>query len=380
MSSETSSPTPKRLYGGQAVIEGVMMRGPRFFAVACRRANGQVAVTCEEVPKSLRPDWQKLPFLRGAFSIVDAMALGTRALFWAAKVAEADIPKPSSSMEDAIARAEIAPVGVAPVAGIVIPGVASPNTSRVTDVAIGSAMILGLAIGIGLIVGIPYFITEVIGPRLGITGWWQTALLDGIVRLAIFFGYISLVGRYKHVRRTFEYHGAEHKVINALESGAPLTVETALAQTRLHPRCGTSFVVIVMVVATLVFAVFRESPLYALLLPKLPENLATLERILTGIIRLVVMVGLMMPIAGISFELLRLAGKYRGNPIADALSRPGMWTQLLTTREPDAKQIEVAIASLKEAMKGEGDLPDESHPDRAPMRESQTPNTGTVVA
>lgn len=380
MSSETLTPTPRKLYGGQAVIEGVMMRGPRFFAVACRRANGDIAVTCEDVPKSLRPDWQKLPFLRGGFSIVDAMALGTRALFWAAKVAEADIPKASSSMQDAIARAEIAPVGVAPVVDVVIPGVASSNASRVTDVAIGSAMILGLAIGIGLIVGIPYLVTEVLGPKLGITGWWQTALLDGIVRLTIFFTYISLVGRYKHVRRTFEYHGAEHKVINALEAGGPLTVETALAQTRLHPRCGTSFVVIVMVVATLVFAVFRESPLYALLLPKLPDNLLALERIVTGIIRLVVMVGLMMPIAGISFELLRLAGKYRGNPIADALSRPGMWTQLLTTREPDAQQIEVAIASLKAAMRGEGDLPDESSSDRSPASEGDLPSSGTVVA
>ncbi|MBC7809444.1 MAG: DUF1385 domain-containing protein, partial [Akkermansiaceae bacterium] len=118
----------------------------------------------------------------------------------------------------------------------------------------------------------------------------------------------------------------------------------------------------------------------ALLLPKLPENLAALERVLTGVIRLAVMVGLMMPIAGISFELLRLAGKYRGNPIADALSRPGMWTQLLTTREPDAKQIEVAIASLKEAMKGEGDLPDDSHPDHSARSEPGSVNPGTVVA
>jgi uncharacterized protein YqhQ len=115
-------------------------------------------------------------------------------------------------------------------------------------------------------------------------------------------------------------------------------------------------------------------------LPKLPENLVALERILTGIIRLVVMVGLMMPIAGISFELLRLAGKHRGNPIADALSRPGMWTQLLTTREPDAKQVEVAIASLREAMKGEGDLPDEAHPDRPPSSAPGSSRTGTVVA
>ncbi len=364
------------LYGGQAVIEGVMMRGPHFFAVACRRASGGVAVTHEEVPKSLRPAWQKLPLLRGAFSIVDAMALGTRALFWAAKIAEEGIARPSASMEDAIARAEIAPVGVAPVVGVVVPGFASPKSTRVTDVAIGGAMVLGLAIGIGLIVGIPYLITEVLAPRLGFTGWWQIALLDGAARLSIFFGYIVLVSRYSHVRRTFEYHGAEHKTINALEAKLPLTVENALAQSRLHPRCGTSFVVIVMVVATLVFAVFRGSPLYAALLPHLPANLAVLERLLGGLVRLVVMVGLMLPVAGISFELLRLAGRYRGNPFADALSRPGMWTQLLTTREPDAKQIEVALASLKAAMRAEGDLADETET----PREREDASVAAVVA
>ena len=346
--------TPK-LYGGQAVIEGVMMRGPSYFAVACRRADGEIATTCEVVPKSLRPAWQKLPFLRGGFMIVDAMALGTRALFWAAKVAEQGIEKPEA---DAMTRAEIAPVGAMPVADVVIPAVAAPRKSQVTDVAIGSAMVLGLAIGIGLIVGIPYVVTEVIAPRFGVAGWWQTALLDGVVRLAIFFGYIFAVSQYKHVRRTFEYHGAEHKVINTLEADLPLTVENSLAQSRLHPRCGTSFVVIVMVVATLVFAVFRESALYQLLLPHLPAHLAALERLLAGIVRLALMVGLMFPVAGISFELLRLAGRYRGNPVADALSRPGMWTQLLTTREPDGAQIAVAIASLQATMCGEGDLPE----------------------
>ena len=368
----TTTPAPK-LYGGQAVIEGVMMRGPLFFAVACRRANGEIATTCEPVPKSLRPDWQKLAFLRGGFMIVDAMALGTRALFWAAKVAEADI-EPSASAKDAVAHAEIAPVGVAPVLDIALPGVAKSG-AKVTDVAIGGAMVLGLAIGIGLIVGVPYFVTEVLAPRLGIGGWWQTALLDGVVRLTIFFTYISLVSRYKHVRRTFEYHGAEHKVINALEAKLPLTVENALVQTRLHPRCGTSFVVIVMVVATVLFAVFRESSLYKLLLPNLPENLAVLEKSLAGVIRLAVMVGLMFPVAGISFELLRLAGRFRGNPVADALARPGMWTQLLTTREPDAGQVEVAIASLKQAMRGEGDLPGDTE-----AGETRTERVAATVA
>ena len=332
-----------------------MMRGPLFFAVACRRADGAIAVTCEEVPKVLRPSWQKLPLLRGAFGIVDAMALGTRALFWAAKVAEQGISRPDG---DAFTRAEVAPVGALPVLDVVVPEVAPAGAARVTDVAIGGAMVLGLALGIGLIVGIPYIVTEVIAPRLGWTHGWRVALLDGAVRLLIFFGYIALVSNYKHVRRTFEYHGAEHKTINALEAEMPLTPANVLRQSRLHPRCGTSFVVIVMVVATLVFAVFRESPLYAAMQPHLPASLAALERLLAGIVRLVTMVLLMLPVAGVSYELLRLAGKYRGNPVADFLSLPGMGTQLLTTREPNAAEAEVAIAALQTVMRAEGDLPD----------------------
>jgi uncharacterized protein YqhQ len=168
----------------------------------------------------------------------------------------------------------------------------------------------------------------------GVTRTWQLGLIDAAVRFGIFFSYIALISRMAHVRRVFQYHGAEHKAINALEAGGRegLTVAAARAASRLHPRCGTSFVFIVLLLSTLALAPFYGLPTYL----RVPIHLA-----------------LALPIAGVSFELLRLAGKYRDKPLAAALSRPGMYAQLLTTREPDDEQLEVALTSLKAVMDAE---------------------------
>lgn len=297
MSEQTVAVT----YGGQAVIEGVMMRGPRHFSVACRRASGEIALTSELVPPVLRPRWQNWPFLRGAFALVDALALGTKALFWAAKIAESDL-----------AGAERRP-------------------SRVTDVALGGTMVVSLFLALGLTVVLPNLALEA-AKAVGVHGKTALAVWDGVVRAGIFFGYVALVGRWEHVRRVFQYHGAEHKAINALEAGAPLTVAGARAQSRFHPRCGTSFVVIVLLLSNLAFAPFREQPLW---------------------VRLLIDLALTPPVAGVAFELLRLAGRYRRNPVAAVLSKPGMWTQGLTTREPDDAQLEVALASLQAVIDAE---------------------------
>lgn len=290
------------LYGGQAVIEGVMMRGPRHFAVAARRANGEIALTCELVPKILRPRWQKLPFLRGAFGIVDAMALGTKSLFWAAKIAEEDT------------RVE-----------------GDKPSSKVTDMALGSAMVTGLLMAIGIFKVLPQLGLEAL-KRTGHFAPWQLGLIHFTVALSIFTGYILLISRMNHVYRVFQYHGAEHKAINALEAGLALTVENARSASRLHPRCGTSFLVIVLFLTVLAALPFYGQPVWV----RIPIQLAFLPLV-----------------AGVAYEILRLAGKYRNNPLAAALSRPGMWSQLLTTREPDDTQLEVALASLKAAMDAE---------------------------
>jgi uncharacterized protein YqhQ len=285
----------KTTYGGQAVIEGVMMRGLRHFAVACRKTDGEIALTCELVPKIFRPAWQKVPFVRGGFALVDSMTLGTKALFWAAKQVE------------------------------------TGASDKASDLAIGGAMVTGLLFAIGLFKVAPHFAIEAL-KRAGFPVDWRMGLVDFAVRLTIFTCYILLISRMQHVYRVFQYHGAEHKAINALEAGQELTVANVNQASRLHPRCGTSFLVIVLFLSVLAAAFFYHLPL--------------LQRI--GI-----QLAFVFPVAGVSYELLRLAGKYRNNPIADALSRPGMWTQYLTTREPDYTQVEVAIASLKAVMDAE---------------------------
>lgn len=328
------------LYGGQAVIEGVMMRGADHFAVACRRTSGDIALTVEPVPKALRPHWQKLPLLRGAFSLVDAMTLGTKAMFWAAKVAEQDIIRDAmvgAAQAEAEARdirltEEIAgpALGTAVAAPDPLPIGGLEPGPRVTDVAIGSAMVTGLLLALIMIYFLPNLAIGAV-KRTGIHAIWQLGMIDGVLRFGIFFGYIGLISQMAHVRRVFQYHGAEHKAINALEAGGAegLTVDAARAASRLHPRCGTSFLVIVLLLSTVAISPFYFLPTYE----RVPIHLL-----------------LSLPIAGVSFELLRLAGKYRSHPVAAALSRPGMWTQLLTTREPDDSQLEVALESLKAVM------------------------------
>lgn len=288
------------LYGGQAVIEGVMMRGPHHFAVAARRANGEIALTCEPVPSQNRPAWQKLPFLRGVFGLVGAMQLGTRSLMWAAKIAEEEITD-------------------------------SKPSSKVTDVMIGSTVVLSLALAV-------FFKTL---PQIPIqlaknAGWaaWQIVAMDFTLRVSFITGYLLLITRMKHVFRVFQYHGAEHKAINALEAGQELTVENVRAASRLHPRCGTSFLFGLIALSVLAMSYFNI-------------NLSSLwQRVAIQILAIPVM-------AGVMFEILRLGGKFRNNAVVSLLSQPGMWTQYLTTREPDDSQIEVSIASLKAAMQAE---------------------------
>ncbi len=310
------------LYGGQAVIEGVMMRGPHHFAVAARRASGEIALTCEPVPKILRPAWQKLPFLRGGFSLVDAMTLGTKSLFWAAKIAEEDTRIPVSSLDEVVPDSQIAPAeGV----------VAVKQPGGVSDTLIGGAMITGLVFAVFLFKILPQFGIEALKKTTSLHGY-QLGMVDFVVRFSIFTIYILLIARMNHVYRVFQYHGAEHKAINALEAGKELTVANVREASRLHPRCGTSFLVIVIFLSVLAVAFFYDRPLW--------------QRILIQLL-------MVFPVAGVAFELLRIAGKFRSNPIMAAFSRPGMWTQLLTTREPDDSQIEVSIASLKAAMAAE---------------------------
>ncbi len=341
------APSERAQYGGQAVVEGVMMRSPHYFAVACRRlSDGQIVIKQEPVAQTLkRVMWLNKPFLRGTLALIDSMALGMKALTYAANVQVADEAARGAVQEEATAAGA---VGMAmgeggPLASIPensadeardlnpLPGASSQEASgSINGIAIGATTVVALLLGFGLFWTLPALLTDKLLPG---HGRFVSNLIEGGIRLAIFFAYIGLISRMGHVQRVFQYHGAEHKAINALEAGQALTVDNARQASRIHPRCGTNFIFIVLVTAIVVFSVI---PRHAL-----SEGIGPVLQ--TVGLRL-----LLLPVvAGVAYEILKWAGSSRDKKWAQALIAPGLWTQYLTTRVPDDSQIEVALAALK---------------------------------
>ncbi|MGC8785588.1 MAG: DUF1385 domain-containing protein [Armatimonadota bacterium] len=286
-------------YGGQAVIEGVMMRSPRYFAVACRHPNGEIVLKLEDLANSwlARLKWLNRPFLRGTLALLDAMALGIRALRFSADV---QLEEQTQTVQQ----------------------------KRINDLAIGSTMIIGLLVGLGLFVALPTTLTQLLP-------WKHPVLLnmlDGIIRIALFIGYVLAVGSLKEIRRVFQYHGAEHKAINTLEAGLPLTMENAKAQSRIHPRCGTSFVMVVLILAIFVFSLAGRPPIW---------------------IRIPLHIALLPLVAGIAYEAIKFAGRHKDSRFTRWLLAPGLWSQHITTREPEEAQIEVALRALQAVVEQE---------------------------
>ncbi len=309
-------------YGGQAVVEGVMMRSPRFFAIACRRlSDAEIVIKLEPVEKHVGAfQWLNKPFLRGSLALVDAMALGIKALTYAANV----------QATDTLAQSEAPAAGAANLAmgeGMTEKQ-ASPD-GTINGIAIGATTVLSLALGFGLFWVLPALATDKFLPT---HGRLLSNLSEGGIRLAIFFLYIAAISQMAHIQRVFQYHGAEHKAINTLERGAAMTVENARASDRIHPRCGTNFIFIVLMTSIAVFSLVPRHPFSEGIGPVLE----------TVLLRL-----LLLPIvAGVAYEILKWAGQNRDKAWAQALIAPGLWTQYLTTRVPDDSQLEVAIASL----------------------------------
>ncbi len=296
-----SSPEPTELVlGGQAVIEGVMMKGPRAFAVAVRKASGEIRVRdfpLQESPSRKRI--AKVPLVRGVVTMAVMLAIGYRALQYSA--------------DEAIADAE---------------GTDSPGSSEGGGLAMAGALAMALVLAVGLFFLLPLYATHLLSGLFPVLdGSLPFNLADGAIRVLVFVLYIAGITLMKDIRRIFEYHGAEHKVINAYEGKARLTPGEVGGFPRMHPRCGTSFLLFVMVISILVFSMIpRESSLLAKALLRLP---------------------LIPAIAGISYEVLRLSARRMDSPLFRVLVAPGLWLQRLTTREPDLPQIEVAIASFR---------------------------------
>ena len=296
--------------GGQAVLEGVMMRAPKALAIAVRKPNGEVAL--KEAPwrsLSARLPWLAWPFFRGVVVLIEAMVNGIDALTFSANQALAD-------------EEEEQPLGFWALVGTIV---------------------VSLGLGVGLFVVLPHYLSMIFGQYGPLSFGVESILfhtIDGIIKLAVFILYIWLISFIKDIARVFEYHGAEHKSIYAYEAGEDLTVENARNHSTLHPRCGTSFIIVVLMISIILFAV-----VFPLLSPPKDQTGWLLHLFFVGIKIL-----LLFPIAGAAYELNRYAGRHMENPFLRAAIAPGLWVQKLTTREPTDDQIEIALIALKKAL------------------------------
>lgn len=293
--------------GGQAVIEGIMMRAPRTFTVVVRRPDGELSVR-EDRWHSPMERWPflKKPFLRGCIVLYEAMYNGIQALTYSAQEALGEEEEKLSPL--ALAGTIATAFGGAILLFVVIPHLAT--------------------LGIGAL----------LGKDLGVRSVWFH-IIDGVIKVGMFVGYILLISLLSEIRRVFEYHGAEHKSIHAYESGEELTVENARKHPTLHARCGTAFILLVLIFSILLFT---------MVFPFIPNDLVG-GRVATNIFFIFVKILLLMPIAGCSYEIIRL-GERTNNPILNLLLRPGLWLQKLTTREPTDDQIEVALTALRKTL------------------------------
>src|SRR6187399_1441063 len=291
--------------GGQAVLEGVMMRGPSAWALAVRKPNGEIAEVNRPVQSVMARHWFfRLPVIRGMIALGESLAIGFRALAISANYA-AQEEGDEGEVETELSR---------------------------------GALIFAFAIAIGFALMLfkvtPALITSWL--PIDTTGWF--VLVEGLIRVSLFIGYLLIISLLPDLRRVFQYHGAEHKVINAYEAGEELVPEKVQRFSLIHPRCGTAFLLWVMVIAIFVFAFVGRPSLVGLIASRI----------------------LLLPlIAGVAYELIRFAGKHTGNRALMALLAPGLWLQRLTTREPSLDQLEVSISALKEVLQLEDRAPTE---------------------
>ncbi len=291
----------KTSVGGQALIEGIMMRGPRQVCTAVRRPDGGIETKVDPVTTF---SWQKIPLVRGVLSMIESLIVGYRCLMYSAEVSmgedafEAEESKLDKWINDHLGE-------------------------KAQNFVMSLAAVLGGMLALVLFMVLPTTIVGLLGKVLPLEGF--RALLEGILKIAIFIGYLALVRNMKDIKRMFRYHGAEHKTIACYEAGEELTVENIRHHSRFHPRCGTSFLVLVILISILVSS----------LLPWSSTGLRIVLKLLT------------LPVVmGISYELIKLAGRY-DNILTRIISAPGLWIQRLTTSEPDDSMIEVAIAAVK---------------------------------
>ena len=296
----------KHPVGGQAVVEGIMIKGPKGISVAVRSSDGKIVDKVDPLPKKTL--FSSIMFIRGVYNLIEQLVYGMRALIWSSNQVLGE-----SEDDEELSKGEVALL-----------------------------LLTSFAFAIIFFVALPYFLTYIMGLDETVNPVLFN-LVDGVVKITIFFLYLVVISLMKDIRRIFQYHGAEHKAIYCYENDKELTVKNVKAYSTLHPRCGTSFLMYVLFVSVFVFALL-PSAAYALF----PEFSALNPWAQKGI--LFPLRILFIPvIAGISYEILKLAAKY-DNPIFSLLSLPGLAVQKITTKEPDDKQIEVAIHAIKKVI------------------------------
>ncbi len=292
--------------GGQAVMEGVMMKNRDKYAVAVRKPDHEIVVEVSEYTGIIKNKKIKnIPILRGVFNFIESLVLGMKTLTFSASFfeEEKDDRKKQLSAEEQERL--------------------DKKEKKKEDAMLGGTVALSIVLAVVIFMLLPYYISALF--QKVIQTRWVIALLEGVIRLAIFIGYVGLISLMEDIRRVYMYHGAEHKCINCIEHGMDLTVENVRKSSRLHKRCGTSFLLIVMLISIIFFMFIRvDSPL----------------------LKVVVRILLVPVIAGVSYEFIRLAGR-SDNAVVNLLSKPGLWLQRLTTKEPDDDMIEVGIASVE---------------------------------
>ena len=299
----------KKVYsgiGGQAVIEGIMMKNKSEYSVAVRKPDGEIVVKKDKyVMLQEKFKLLSLPFIRGIFSMIDSLILGTRTLEYSASFYEEDEVENESKIDKWLNE---------------------HLNEKTFGIVMGIMTVISVVFALVVFAAVPAGIGSLCKKVFNINSRFLVAFIEGISRIIIFILYIKLISRMEEIRRTFEYHGSEHKCINCIENGWDLTIENVMKASKEHKRCGTSFLVYVMVISIFLF-MFINPP--------------------TLLLKFISRIILIPVVAGISYEVLRLMGKF-DNKLVDIISRPGMWMQGLTTREPDEKEVEVAIKAVEE--------------------------------
>ncbi len=298
--------------GGQSVMEGVMMRNGSDYAIAVRKPDQEIEVKVEKGKGSLFSEkWMKVPIIRGVLSFIDSLVVGLSTLMYSASFYDEEEEEEPKKERKRRKEKEEKPVD-------------PEKEAKQEKAMMGGTLVLSLVIAVVVFLLLPYYLSELF-QRFVTDNATLVAVFEGVLRLAIFVGYVVLISLSKDIQRTYMYHGAEHKCINCIEHGLDLNVENVRKSSKEHKRCGTSFMVFVIVIAIILYLFIRVD---------------------SHVLRIVIRIALIPVIAGIAFEILRAAGR-TDNKFIQALSKPGMWMQQLTVKEPDDDMIEVGIASVE---------------------------------